>query len=305
MIPREAYIYPTGYDQVASEIDTHPTGEKYSLDIKRGVRDGYFKSSPSEDGQYTTITVIPNDGIFTPITGATFPMKGMATPESVYACNLVKALFIEPIKIISRWYLVPFLFLINKQKTIDAFNRISMKAISSHLLVDTALSRFTVEFRGVIYRFFSSIGFTDKSSYEFALIFTHIIEYDNVYRYRLEDTFSETTKDRLLKRPIKEVLRLLSIMKSREVRPDGKGDAIHKKFSSIAYILVIALCIPKMRRAFRDAIRDVDFNKLCLDETDTYWVCLRNDYLWMGLSDDERAKYVEERGWKHPIPMVE
>lgn len=297
MLSREAYLYPSGYEQVAAEGT-----EGYYLDIKESVKRGYMNAKPSEDGQFTTYTLIPNDGVYLSVKEAQFPVKCYPEANAVFACNLVKANLIETIKLVSKWYLVPFLLLINKQKALDAFNRVSLKAISAQLLVDNALTDFSREFKKFLYTFLTTMGFTDQSSQTFATIFVNLVDYDNAYRLRLEDTFSETSKEKLLN-PRKEIARLVKIMKSREVRPGGKGDAIHRKFALVGFLLSLALLIPKVRKAWKKAVVETDIEKLKLDDIDTYWVCMRNDYKFMGLTDEERAEYAKNKGWNYPTPM--
>lgn len=301
MIPEEYYLYPTGYNQIAQE--NRGTNDNYEIDIKECVKRGFLTSTPSPDGNSTIHTLIPNNGLFWMIKGATFPLKTFPDPNAIFSANLVKAHLIETLKLVSKWYLMPFLLLINRQNALNAFNRISMKAMSAQLLHDVCLTEFTKSFKTLTYIFMKECGFTEESSKTFALIFAHLVEFDNVYRLRIADTFSETDKERL-KHPQKEIKRLTKIMKSREVRPGGKGDAIHRKFSSVSFILRMALLIPKIKRAYLKALESVDITNLQLDENDKYWLCFRTDYKWMGLDDNGRKSFASEKGWEYPKPMV-
>lgn len=296
MIPREHYIYPTGYDQVATE-----SNERYSLDIKESVKQGWMKQEPTEDGKNTLITLVPNNGIYLAVTGASFPLKCFPDAGAVFAMNLIKAHIIETLKLVGKWYLVPFLLLVNKQKALYAFNRISLKAISPQLLKDYCLTDFSGEFKKVVKLFLDKLGFHDTETT--ATVIANILDYDNVYRLRLEDTFSETNKHKLISNPRKEIARLTEMIRMREVRPGEKGKAIHHKFKVVTWLFSLVLLIPKFKRAFRDTLKEVDFTKLGYDETDIYWVCMRNDYLWLGMTDEERKDFAESKGWKHPEPM--
>ena len=298
MLPKESYLYPTGYAQVANE-----SNERYSLDIKEGVKQGWIKQEPTPDGQNSMITCIPNNGVFLPITGASFPLKCYADAGAVFAFNLVKAQIIETTKLIAKWYFVPALALVNKQQVLDTFNRIAFKAVSPHLLQDNCLTDFAREVKKALNIFLSELGFTDESVKTCATLISNLFDYDNVYRLRMEDTFSETNVSKLKTR--KEIKRLLLIMKQREVRPGDKGKAIHYKFKVVAWLLSLALLIPKVRRAFNKMLDGIDIRKLQTDEIDLYWMCLRNDYLWLGLTDEERKQFAINKGWKFPQPMKE
>lgn len=302
-IPNEVYLYPNGGEQISNE-NPELKGQGFPIDLKRAVKEGYLEAKPSPDGQRTIYTVIPRNGLFFPVEGGLYPLKAFPEPNAVFAANLVKAHIIETIKVISKWYLIPFLALINKQNALDAFNRISFKAICVFLMRDKALTDFVREFKGFLFNFLRGMGFTEESSKTFALVFSHVIELDNVYRLRLADAFSETSKEALIKSPIKEIKRLLKIMKSREVRPGGKGDAIHRKFDRSAFLLMCILLIPRVRRVFKEAISKTEFRNLQLDDSDKYWICYRNDYLWMGMTDDERKEYALKRGWPEPKPTL-
>ena len=301
MIPNECYLYPTGYDQIANE-NAGVKGNDYLIDIKEGVKQGYFKAQPSADGNSTVYTLVPQNGLFLPVKGAMFPVKSFPEPNAIFAANLVKAHVIETIKLISKWYLIPFLFFIDKQQALDAFNRISFKAMSAQLLKDDCLTDFCRELRVFLYTFMTALGFTRNSSDMFTTIFIHLIEFDNVYRLRLADTFSETSKEKMMK-PQSEIKRLLGIMKSREVRPGGKGEAIHYKFDRFAFLIRLALLHPKVKRAYYQALKAVDIEKLKLDTNDIYWVCFRSDYKFMGMNDAERKNFAKGKGWIYPEPV--
>jgi hypothetical protein len=221
MIPREYFLYPSGYDQIANEQP-----DKYSIDIKRSVKEGWMKQEPTEDGQGSIISLIPKNGIFLAVTGADFPLKCYPDASAVFATNLVKAMIIETLKLVGKWYLLPFLLLINKQKALDAFNRVALKAVSPTLLKDECLTNFSRETKRFIEVFVSKLGLTGGD--QLAVIVSNLIDYDNAYRLRLEDVLSETSKYRLLKNPRKEIRRLVGILKEREtLRCEIKKTKIH------------------------------------------------------------------------------
>lgn len=295
MIPREAYLYGTGVEQITDQSGRE---EGYLIDLKKGKVQGTMRSIPSADGLSTIYMLVPNNGLFLAVKGATFPLKTYPDANSIFACNLVKAMIIESFKLISKWYLLPFLLFVNKQEAIDAFNRVGFKAISAHLLIDDALTRFSVEFKKLFTTFLIEFGFKEESSKMFALIFTQLIEYDNSYRLRVSDAFSETSQEALKKQ--KEVRRILNLMRDRETRPEGKGAAIHNKFRIFGRLLWLALFIPKVRRAWVRALDSVNYKDLQLDDNDIFWSGLRSDYLWQGKTQEERVAEGKAKGWVYP-----
>lgn len=299
-IPRNYYLYPPGVEQIHAEHEGHP---KVHIDVKRAVEKGWMAQVPTPDGENTVTIFTPQNGLWLPFEGATFPMKGFPALDAVHACNIVKSLFIEPAKLLSKWYFFPFLLMMNAQNALDGFNRTAMKAFSHHLLVPICRTDFSREIEKFLDIFLQEMGFTEDSAKTFALIFSNMVDYDNVYRLRLEDAFSETSQDELINNPREVISKLTKMMKSREVRPGGKGDAIHRKFASVATLFSLALLIPKVKRAFKQAISQVDFPNLQLDEIDTYWVLQRNDYRWLGKEEEERLAIMKEKGWTTPTAI--
>jgi hypothetical protein len=95
--------------------------------------------------------------------------------------------------------------------------------------------------------------------------------------------------------PHKEIAKYMKISKER--------DTIHVSVKMIAglKLLSLALRIPKYKRAFREALTFIEFDKMKFDEIDMYWISFRTDYPYLGEEADVRAKRNE--GKKMPIPM--
>lgn len=99
-------------------------------------------------------------------------------------------------------------------------------------------------------------------------LIAHVIEYDSAYRYRIQDLFNESSKQALLASPWKEIRRLVGISKRRDY------EVAHAKIRHFAYIFMVLLYIPSIRKAFQAC----DFTNLQLNENDRYWIDLRSDY---------------------------
>lgn len=297
MIPREHYIYQSGYDQVANE-----SSDKYAIDIKEAVKNGWMKQEPSSDGQGTILSLIPNNGIFLAVKGASFPLKCYPDAGVVFAVNLVKAYLMETLKLVGKWYLIPFLLLINRQRALESFVRLGMKAISPHLLKDYCLTDFSREFKKCIKLFLDKMGYKgdEDENERLSVILANIMDYDNLYRMRIQDVLSETNRERLLKRPILEINRLSRIMKEREAIDCTTKVIIHYKFKIFILVISLALLFPKVRRALKEVLLTIDFTKLQYDEIDIYWTTIRNDYNWLGMTEKERKAYGLSKGWKYP-----
>ena len=78
------------------------------------------------------------------------------------------------------------------------------------------MSLLASELQGIIYGFLAYSGISTPIAKQTAYIFGEIFEYDNAYRFRVQDLFTESSKELLTKNPIKEIRRLLKIYMSRE-----------------------------------------------------------------------------------------
>ncbi len=259
------------------------------------------------------------NGTWVHIKDAHFPYKNFVDAEILVAANSCKALFIETLKNLATWQgiISLCLFTPKRQALLDSFNRVSGKIMGTFILKDEYLSEFSRNLHIVIFFFLLKIGFEESSCEKFADVFVHLIEYDNAYRLRLEDIFSETTAEELSKRPIKTVLRLSKLLKEREkvyYPPVGSTPndpsyfyptaSLQKKITAFTILLVSALIMPRIRKAFKSAILTTNFNKLQLDDIDLYWVAMRTDYLFQGKTHFERREAVDKKGWKYPVLVI-
>jgi hypothetical protein len=226
-------------------------------------------------------------GIFAYYEGAEYPQKGMTPVEVMRSINIVKAIVSGVLS-----------FRFNLLSLLMAFNRIGNKAIEQYLLKDEYRTAGTLELCRIVYDFIFSLTSNDTVALHFSRIFSHLIEYDNAYRLRFLDLGSETTKEKLLKNPRKEMKRLVKLLTEREV---FLGKDVSDKFNKVVSILSWLLFIPKYRKAFKYAIHMADWEKMTFDNTDRYWACLRTDYDFFGLSYDERMKMIKDNGYSIPV----
>ncbi len=270
-IPRECFEEQTIQQQISNESD-----EKFELI-------GISFAEP--------ISVLIKD--------AQFPLKTFVDPDMLGAANIVKSLFIEPIKLLSMWQYAPavaYTALRRKdlEKMIESFNRIAWRVISPYILKDNYCTTFTPEFRKLIVNVLLNLGITEHIAVRFGKIVSHLLEYDNAYRLRLEDIFSETKKE-YWKNPSKELSRLSKIFSYRDINP-----AVTKKVNQLVFLMKIALLVPKIRDAVKKSIDQCDLKNLHLDEVDTYWLTLRSDYKLRGMTFEQIKEYGKQRGWAYP-----
>ena len=221
-----------------------------------------------------------------------YPEKGFPTPEAVWACSLAKKFFIKQIGFLFKIKFL-LLFLPNKLKILSKwlgdYNELAYAALIPYLLDDIRHSAPCRELRVFIREFLGEIGggeIGEEASDRFAKIFATIIEYDTAYRYRIEDILSETTSEKLKTAPRREIKHLLGIFAQREFR----RPLLVEKFKFVGLGLYFALLLPKVKKAFINALDKIDFTKLQLDEADRYHVLKLDGYEFLGRNIEDRVQ---------------
>lgn len=176
-----------------------------------------------------------------------YPFKGYATVEQVNAVNIVKELGKRLMK--QAWH--------GPTRILEQFTTMTWPIIHPHIrsnLVPVA-RELQKMIRGRL-----------------GIIIAHVVEFDGAYRLRLQDMCSETTQEKLARRPIREIRRLLAINKRRDSPP------VHAKLDRLAWLMCISLLIPNFRRQFTESIKNCDLKALQLDDADRYFLARRTDY---------------------------
>lgn len=145
----------------------------------------------------------------------------------------------------------------------------------------TEAARGVLEFATV---FLKHLGFDLAISWKLARVFAAIIEYDQAYRFRLQDLVGETSARLLARRPIKELRRLLQLYMKRDHADQNK------KMRKLVNLATLILLMPKYRRAYINTLNTVGIDRLKFDDNDKYWACLKQDYKYFGLSLEERLQ---------------
>lgn len=242
------------------------------------------------------------DGIQIYIDGAPFPQKGLPTAESIWSINVIKKTIIEAIKLFAtpQFCLSGAMFMILPKrkfmnKLVASFNRICWGVLNPHILKTEYKTPIAQELTDMISSFAEELGIDIEHCHKLGQIIAHVIEYDNAYRYRLEDLMSETSKGRLTKSPIKEIHRLCGLLQERDVNPIVKKNA-----KRLAWFLTLLLLSPRIRKSFKKVLTNCTFSKLQLDESDTYWCLIREDYNCMGMNYEDRQNTIAALGYKVP-----
>lgn len=273
-IPEELYRYRRGEEQIATEQETITPVVKLSWD----------------------------QGIFLYLEDAEYPQKGMANPQTLWSMNIAKRNFVEPLKLFVNWRFIPSLFLLwlTPKKSLNllirSYNNLSWRAVNPFVLKGEYMTSLTQEIEWGIYSFLRELNIDGLMAEQFSQILSSCIEYDNAYRLRIVDILHETTREKLLKNPRKEMKRLAKIFGERET-----NHVITVKIQRIPLLLGFLLLIPSYKRAFKSAVKDINLKKMQLDEGDRYWGLIRKDgYNYQGKTEEQRQHILDDEGKTRP-----
>lgn len=267
----------------------------------------------------------PEGGIYVYYKGKPFPVKGFPFPEAVYANDNLKRVTRFLITIVSgkqmilpilTFAILPWKWKLKKiEHIMDEYTRIAIWQQNQSYLLPERYCYAAKEIGGFVYEFCIGLGVQkhlcnaefwkqDRVTAEpvwatiknppagfvwaFARAIATIFEYDDAYRYRVQDIGSAVNKEEIIRHPRKELLRLLAIYSKRE---KSHASEMVKKFSSIVSLLLMH---PKIKKAFIEAVKTVDFSRLGLDNADRYNVLVRDDYDFIGYSFRDRARMYSE-----------
>ena len=120
------------------------------------------------------------------------------------------------------------------------------------------------------------------------------LEFDDAYRYRIQDGFGAIDAQALKERPAKELVRVLNLMKQR-----GKG--LEDKLDRFIKVIPFLFTIRIFRETFQEFFARVDLKKLSLDEIDFYRCLLWGGHAFRGIPDQERAslRMMIDAEWQH------
>jgi hypothetical protein len=138
--------------------------------------------------------------------------------------------------------------------------------------------------------FLLNFGFSKDICDDIALIIMMILEFDNAYRYRVQDLVGETSKENL-KSLVKEIKRLFKIYLEREIQnQDILEWGARGKFYRL-YILRFLFYLPKFRNAFLKALDEINLENIKFDINDRFHISFWRGYDYEGKSFDERYQF--------------
>lgn len=227
----------------------------------------------------------PENGIVLWFRDVPYPSKGFPFTDAIKAIGLVKRATTIIIKNISIFKLR------TKARRQDAFHHYCVMgdtALAGFYLKDEYLCPFAREAKKFLTIFLTELGYNPL----FADIVAFFIQYDDNYRYRLQDIISETDSETIKRHLFKEIDRLFKLSFDRDLSDRNK--IISKKFKMCVRLLKIGLRLPKVRKAFFKALEEINFDRMKFDEADQYHCLLRGDYDYFGETIETRREVFDK-----------
>lgn len=218
--------------------------------------------------------------------GVPYAKKGFPTPEAIFAINQIKKILLEGSRQLKSPLILLWLATTNKTELCRSFNVVFDKIFGNFRMKEEFMCRSAFNFANFLHSLLKDIGVDNVVAKEFAFNLAQILEYDDAYRYRIQDIMQELRVDLFTTSPKKEIKRLFNIFKQRS------ENHVPNKFVNIVNVLTLSTVFLSKK-----LIQHVLFLKqMSLDDHDKYWVCLRDDhYNYLGLSSTERHDLYTER----------
>lgn len=240
-----------------------------------------------------------DDGIYLFFKGMKYPAKGFLYPAAVASNGIAKRMLISQIRLLSRnpIALLPLIRTKNLEQFLHEYWTSANVVLSPYFLKDKFYCLPVKEIRKFVEVFLMTLGVNETDAKETAKTVGHHIEYDQAYRYRVEDLATVVTQDELLNNPRQAFHKIIQALADRD--PDRPH--LTRKFKMVIDLLSLALWIPKYRRAYQTAIKAIDFTKIQMDEADRYHTLRMKGYNFGGRTIEDRIQeYIKIHDGKLP-----
>lgn len=252
------------------------------------------KEKPAKNGD--------TGGIYVHYLDFKYPRSGFPFPEAVQAANIAKRLLIGQIRWLAKnpLALVSLLRKKNLSNWIQVLGSAGNICLLQFYLQDFRYQKVCRELRKFIAKFLKEIGVDNGPAEEFSQVMISFFEFDDAYTTILKDLASETSKQALLDNPARELRRLLVLFKQRDARPK-----MHETAGSVVKLFRLAFLHPRLKRAFKKALEEINFDNVQMDESDRYNALRWLTYNTEGIPFEERIKkFMDIHEGIHPRMMV-
>lgn len=239
---------------------------------------------------------IEGDGNFVYYYGVPYPSRTVAPAEAINAINGIKRLLISTLQLLAskdaKKPIIASFFVLGAEErgrllthVFDKLNNLADVTVIGFYLEDGYYCPVVRELRQFIQTLLIEIGVERGVAIKAGEVIGMLFEYDNAYRYRLQDILGAANAGALQDNLPKELERLIGILGEREV---VKESGVVGRFSSGVRMLKYMWAIPKIRKGMRKAFNAMDLAKCRMDEGEIYHTLLYADYNVGGKTIDER-----------------
>lgn len=240
---------------------------------------------------------LPSGTICRVYRGCLHPEKGFPDPDFVYACGIVKKYLMSVVMTLAmREMALPILaFAVlpwkRKMRVVEnalvRFDAFSFPLLEDGFMRHEYLTPCAKEAKTFVTAFFKSLGMSWELSASTGKAFSSLIEYDDAYRYRIQDIACEFSKEEIMRDPRAAIRKAAGIVMRRD-------SMVPEKFMAFAKLIELALLHPRIKSAFLKAMEATWFDQVKADEADKYFCMLKGGYAYGGMSEPDRLAKWEE-----------
>ena len=242
-----------------------------------------------------------DEGIYIYYEGCKYPKKGWPTQDGTWANNMVKRQTIALATMLKNkgiflpaigFALTPWKYKISFiENALKQYVRASNMVLQPYYLKEKRYCVFCRELRFLIANFLVGIGISLIIAEDTAKIIAHLFEYDEAYKYPLQDALTDIDWNGNLRKELSKALKRLG----------ERWGFFENKFGWMDKLTLILLH-PKIKKAFKTAVSLSDTSKLKLLDDDYYWCMLRSEYKYRGIPYEQREKdWIDIHDGKPPM----
>ena len=237
---------------------------------------------PKDESTLERVEFPPSGGVLTYMSGHEYPYRGFPFFEFVDKIDFIKkvargilsGLFHELKHRPKIWFitLIPALWFFKPlvYSALYGFHRLVVRSLIKPKYYSQAIQE--------LYNAFSYEDLEDGKTRKVRLLLRDIVcmilEFDNAYRFRLQDAIENLDQTAVKKNTINELCRVLDSMTDRELGQDIKDTWRLVKLFCKIYLRIDG----RMRRILGDVLSRIDLDKMKLTDEDKYYCPLRKDF---------------------------
>lgn len=231
-----------------------------------------------------------------------FPSRCVATADAIYAMNHPKRLFFSVFRFFAE---AGWGWKKNFNNILELFISQANLTMGPFYLKDGYYCPIARQVRAFTRAFLLSLGAYEEKADKVAEITACFMEYDNAYRYPVQDALAEADQYALIEDFPGEMARIARIISER--MPKNQSQA--EKFEKAVKVMRKAWWLPPVRNAIRKGIEAIDFSQCQWEEGEIYHTVWYDGYNVQGKNLEERIELYknyhgeDEKQWPPRIVM--